>query len=53
MDAVDVAISCESRSSKLVGGVLWLSTAVNVRLLLLRELAHEDAVSSVVKLLRR
>lgn len=53
VDAVDVVTSCDSRSSRLVGGVLVLSTPVNVRLLLLRELAHEEAVSSVVKLLRR
>jgi hypothetical protein len=30
VDAADVAISCDSRSSKLVAGVLVLSTAVNV-----------------------
>lgn len=53
VDAVNLATSCDSRSSRLVGGVLMLSPPVNVRLLLLRELAHEEAVSSVVKLLRR
>lgn len=53
VDAFDVAISCESRPSKLVAGVPVLSTAVNVRLLLLCELAYEGAVKAVAKLLRR
>lgn len=53
VDAVDVAISCDSRPSTLVGGVLVLSTPVSVRLLLLCELAHDEAVRAVVKLLRR
>lgn len=35
VDAVDVAISCDSRPSRLVAGVLVLSTPINVRLLLL------------------
>ena len=53
VDAFDVAISSESRQSKLVAGVLVVSTAVNVRLLLLCELAYEGAAKDVAKLLRR